>query len=73
MMDRNTKSLFKPIGVEVHQCTWGICTYEDTIDAEAYIEILERHMLPSRHCLCQQDNIRPHSAQSRRAWRESLG
>lgn len=48
---------------------WRICTYEDTVDAEAYIDILERHVLPSRHCLCQQDNIRP----GERAWVNLFG
>ena len=42
--------------------------HEGTIDAEAYVGILERHMQPSRRwlfpgtpCLFQQDNVRPHS------------
>ena len=45
---------------------WVIC--EGNIDAEAYVRILERHMLPSRGrlfpgtpCLFEQDNARPHS------------
>ena len=44
--------------------------YEGTIDAEAYVGILEKHMLPSWQqlfpgtpCPFQQDNARPHSAQ----------
>ena len=47
---------------------------EGTIDAEAYVGILESHMLPSRQlfpgtpCLFQQDNARPHSAQVTTAW-----
>ena len=48
---------------------------EGTIDAEAYVGILERHMLPSRRrlfpgtpCLFQQDNARPHSARVTTAW-----
>ena len=43
---------------------------EGTIDAEAYIGILERHMqkarqrlFPGTPCLFQQDNARPHSVQ----------
>lgn len=53
---------------ELHVC-------EGTIDSEAYIRILERHMLPSRRrlfpgrpCLFQQDNARPHSARATTAW-----
>ena len=48
---------------------------EGTIDAEAYVGILERHMLLSRRrlfpgtpCLFQQDNARPHSARVTTAW-----
>ena len=48
---------------------------EGTIDAEAYVGILGRHMLLSRRrlfpgspCLFQQDNARPHSAQVTTAW-----
>ena len=48
---------------DLHAC-------EGTIDTEAYVEILERQMPPSRRrlfpgtpCLFQQDNARPHSAQ----------
>ena len=48
--------------------------YDGTIDAEAYVGILERHMLPSRQlfletpCLFQQDNARPHSTWVTTAW-----
>ena len=48
---------------------------DGTIDAEAYVGILERHMLPSTQslfpgtpCLFQQDNARPHSARVTTAW-----
>ena len=48
---------------------------EGTIDVEAYVGILERHMLPSRRrlfpgtpCLFQQDNARPHSARVTTVW-----
>ena len=46
---------------------------EGTIDAETYVGILERHMLPSRgwlfpRTLFQQDNARLHSAQVTTAW-----
>ena len=46
-----------------------------TIDAEAYVGFLERHILPSRlqifpgtPCLFQQDNARPHSARVTIVW-----
>ena len=42
---------------------------EGTINAEKYIQILEKHMMPSkrrlfhgRPCLFQEDNAKPHSA-----------
>ena len=48
---------------------------EGTIDAEAYVGILETHMVPSRQHLFpgtpglfQQDNARPHSARVTTAW-----
>ena len=48
---------------------------EGTIDLEAYVGVLERHMLPSTQrlfpgtsCLFQQDNARPHSAGVTTAW-----
>ena len=48
---------------------------EGNIDAEAYVGILERHMLLSRWppfpgtpCLFQQDNARPHSAGVTTTW-----
>ena len=70
----------KPASVMVWGCISAhgmgdlhIC--EGTIDAEAYVGILERHMLPSRRqlfpgtpCLFQQDNARPHSAWVTTAW-----
>ncbi len=48
---------------------------EGTMNAERYIKVLEQHVLPSRRCLFQQDNAKPHTAaittawlRSRRAW-----
>ena len=48
---------------------------EGTIDVEAYVGILGRHMLllrlrlfPGTQCLFQQDNARPHSARVTTAW-----
>ena len=49
--------------------------FEGTIDAEAYVGILERYMLPSTRrlfpgtpYLCQQDNARPHFARVTTVW-----
>ena len=49
------------MGVHQHPTTWVICICEGTIDAEAYVGILEIHMLPSSRqifpgtaCLFQQ-------------------
>ncbi len=48
---------------------------DGTINAEKYIEILERNMLPSRRhlfqghpCIFQQDNAKPHSAHITKSW-----
>ena len=80
-MERRTSDCYvqqkvqKPASVMVWGCISDsgmgdqhIC--EGTIDAMAYVGILERHMLQSRRrlfpgtpCLFQQDNARPHSAQ----------
>ncbi len=35
---------------------------EGTMNAEMYIKVLEQHMLPSRRCVFQQDNAKPHTA-----------
>ena len=60
-----------------HQCSRYRYLHisEGTIDAKAYVGILERHMLPSRRrlfpgtpCLFQPDIARPHSAGVTRAW-----
>ncbi len=44
---------------------------EGTINAERYIKVLEQHMLPSRRCLFQQDNAKPHTAAIKTAWLRS--
>ncbi len=41
---------------------------EGTMNAERYIKVLEQHMLPSRWCLFQQDNAKPHTAAITTAW-----
>ncbi len=59
---------------------WGcISTYgmgslhvlEDTMNAEKYKKILEQHMLPSRRCVFQQENAKPHTAAITAAWLRS--
>ncbi len=41
------------------------------MNAEMYIKILEQHMLPSRRCAFQQDNVKPHTAAITTAWLRS--
>ncbi len=41
---------------------------EGTINAERYIKYLQQHMLPSRRCVFQQDNAKPHTAAITTAW-----
>ncbi len=41
---------------------------EGTIHSERYIKVLEQHMLPTRRCLFQQDNAKPHTAAIATAW-----
>ena len=49
--------------------------WKGNINAEKYIQVLEQHVLPSRHhlfqgrpCIFQQDNARPHSASFTTSW-----
>ncbi len=44
---------------------------EGTMNTERYIKVLEQHMLPSRWCLFQQDNAKPHTAAITTAWLHS--
>ncbi len=41
---------------------------EGTMNAERYIKVLEQHMLPSRRCVFQQDNAKPHTAAITTTW-----
>ncbi len=41
---------------------------EGTMNAERYIKVLEQHMLPSRRCVFQQNNAKPHTAAITTAW-----
>ncbi len=42
-----------------------------TMNAERYIKVLEQDMLPSRRCVFQQDNAKPHTAAFITAWLRS--
>ncbi len=44
---------------------------EGTMNAETYIKVLEQHMLPSRQCVFQPDNAKPHTAAITTAWLRS--
>ncbi len=44
---------------------------EGTMNAERYIKVLEQHMLPSRWCVIQQNNAKPHTAAITTAWLRS--
>ncbi len=41
---------------------------EGTMNAERYIKVLEQHMLPSRQCIFELDNAKPHYAAITAAW-----
>ncbi len=74
------RSVQKPASLIVWGCisAYGMGSLhvlEGTMNAERYIKVLEQHMLPSRWCVFQQDNAKPHTAaittawlRSRRAW-----
>ncbi len=40
-------------------------------NAERYVKVLEQHMLPSRRCVFQQDNAKPHTVAITKAWPRS--
>ncbi len=44
---------------------------EGTMNAERYVNVLAQHMLPSRWCVFQQDNAKPHTAAITTAWLRS--
>ncbi len=60
-------------GMGVHMCIrYGqLACLEGTMNAERYIKVLEQHMLPSRRCVFQQDNAKPHTAAITTAWLRS--
>uniref|UniRef100_A0A9J7XCR1 Paired domain-containing protein n=1 Tax=Cyprinus carpio carpio TaxID=630221 RepID=A0A9J7XCR1_CYPCA len=68
------RSVQKPASLMVWGCMsacgmGSLLIWKDTINAERYIQVLEKHILPSRRCLFQgrpcifqHDNARPHTA-----------
>ncbi len=70
------RSVQKPASLMVWGCisAYGMGSLhvlEGTMNAERYIKVLEQHMLPSRRCLFQQDNAKPHTAAITTAWLRS--
>ncbi len=70
------RSVQKPASLMVWGCisAYGMDSLnilEGTMNAERYIKVLEQHMLPSRQCVFQQDNAKPHTAAITTAWLRS--
>ncbi len=70
------RSVQKPASLMVWGCisAYGMGSLhvlEGTMNAERYIKVLEQHMLPSRWCVFQQDNAKPHTAAISTAWLSS--
>ncbi len=70
------RSVQKPASLMVWGCisAYGMSSLhvlEGTMNAERYIKVLEQHMLPSRRCVFQQDNAKPHTAAITTAWLHS--
>ncbi len=66
-------SVQKPASLMVWGCisAYGMGSLhvlEGTMNAERYIKVLEQHMLPSRGCVFQQDNAKPHTEAITTAW-----
>ncbi len=66
-------SVHKPASLMVWGCisAYGMGSLhvlEGTMNAEMYIKVLEQHMLPSRHCVLELDNTKPHYAAITTAW-----
>ncbi len=60
------RSVQKPASLMVWGCInaynmGSLHVLEGTVNAERYIQVLEEHMLPSRRCVFQQNNAKPHS------------
>ncbi len=58
-------------GMGVQKCIQYGHVFEGTMNAERYIMVLEQHMHPSRGCVFQQDNAKPHIAAIATAWLRS--
>ncbi len=58
-------------GMEVHKCIWYGQLACLGRHYECYIKVLEQHILPSRRCVFQQDNAKPHTADITTAWLRS--
>ncbi len=60
-------------GMGMHKCIrYGqLACLEGTMNAKRYIKVLEQHMHPSRWCVFQQDNAKPHTAAITTAWLRS--
>ncbi len=70
------RSVQKPASLMVWGCisAYGMGSLhvlKGTMNAERYIKVLEQHMLPSRRCVFQQDNAKPHTAAITTAWLRS--
>ncbi len=67
------RSVHKPASLMVWGCisAYGmgsLYVLEGTMNAERYIKVLEQHMLPSRQCVFELDNAKPHYAAITAAW-----
>ncbi len=70
------RSVQKPASLMVWGCisAYGMGSLhvlDGAMNAERYIKVSEQHMLPSRWCLFQQDNAKPHTAAITTAWLRS--
>ncbi len=66
-------SVQKPASLMVWGCIsaysmGSLHVLEGSMNAERYIKVLEQHMLPSRQCVFQQDNAKPHTEAITTAW-----
>ncbi len=69
-------SVQKPASLMVWRCIsaysmGSLHVLYGTMNAERYIKVLKQHMLPSRQCVFQQDNAKPHTAAITTAWLRS--